>query len=230
MRGLLASLLISMTLYHHTWSADIFHISLIIGTLLLLEMHARDVWLLCWKSWLLLRWIVLPTLLLHLFFTPGEIIFIHLPIPMSIEGLQLGVQLALHLITIFILAMLLGRLFPISMWLQLIGKHDGIYHDLYPYLCLFPGINRDVRMLLRRSYRHWQTSPHKIRHLPATFFELLLTIRQRSQRCARQVWHAWEQQPLQRFADTHQLHTQRLPIITCLVVVSIGIEIGVSYL
>ena len=81
----------------------------------------------------LLRWFVLPILLLHLFFSHGQLIFPDSRLPVTWQGLQQGFWLSIHLICIFMAAMLMFRALDKTEWnrllisLPFIGKHIAVY-------------------------------------------------------------------------------------------------------
>ncbi|MDQ6973480.1 MAG: hypothetical protein Q9M10_01240 [Mariprofundaceae bacterium] len=168
---------------------------------------------LCWRNWQILRWILIPTLVLHAIFTPGALMFPQFFIPISKEGLQLGGSLALHWAAMFTLAMLLGRLFPMGRWIQAVARYPYLYSILYPYLCLFPRMNLLIRALIRHHYRcwnalSWMQPVQKISQLPPHLFSLLLQMKQRSHRCAQHLWEHWEEvdSPLRMKLDGIQNH------------------------
>ena len=68
----------------------------------------------------LLRWFVLPILLLHALFSPGQLLWPDFPIAIAREGLLRGGWLSLHLTAVFALAMLLFRLLKRAEWMQYI--------------------------------------------------------------------------------------------------------------
>jgi len=203
MRFLLATLCIVSTLLLTSWYEHLLQIMFLIGVLFIISADKATAVRLCWRNWQLLRWILIPTLLLHAIFTPGALIFPQFFIPISQEGLQLGGSLALHWAAIFTLAMLLGRLFPVEQWIQGVSQFPRLHRIVYPYLCLFPRMNLLIRALIRRHYRHWNSLPwahplQKIAQLPPQLLSLLLQMRQHAQRCAKYVWQHWQQgyQPL----------------------------------
>jgi len=92
---------------------------------LLLPLLAVSVSLLYWicASWQpvmraarLLLWLVIPVLLLHLFFTPGALLWPGGFIPLSREGLHEGLWLGLRLCALFYAAMLLSRSLSREEW------------------------------------------------------------------------------------------------------------------
>jgi len=68
----------------------------------------------------LLRWFVIPIVLLHAFFTPGQWLFPNLPVAISQEGLMRGVWLSVHLLGMYGMAILMFRLLKWHEWFQLL--------------------------------------------------------------------------------------------------------------
>jgi len=68
----------------------------------------------------LLRWFVIPILLLHAFFTPGQWLFPNVPVAISKEGLMRGIWLSVHLIGMYGMAILMFRLLKWHEWFQLL--------------------------------------------------------------------------------------------------------------
>ncbi len=81
----------------------------------------------------LLRWFVLPILLLHLFFSHGQLIFPDSGLPFTWKGLEQGFWLSLHLICIFMSAMLMFRALNMAEWnrfllsLPFVGRYVAVY-------------------------------------------------------------------------------------------------------
>jgi len=234
MRLLLAALCIGSTITLTSWAEHVLHIAVLIAVLFLLSEHHQAASRLCWRNWQLLRWILIPTLLLHAIFTPGALIFPHFFLPISHEGVQLGLNLALHWADIFTLAMLLGRLFPIQQWVLGITHIPWLDHRLYPYLCLFPRMNLLIRALIRQHYRQWNHLPwrhpiHKIAQLPPHILNLLLQMQAHSRRCAKYIWEHWEQGYQAILSHVDVLQSQRFPHSIALILLSIWINIGVFH-
>ena len=75
----------------------------------------------------LLRWFIIPILLLHMLFTPGQLLLPGLPIGVSREGLMRGLWLSVHLASMYAMAILMFRLLSQAEWLRLIMRlpHSG---------------------------------------------------------------------------------------------------------
>jgi hypothetical protein len=66
----------------------------------------------------LLRWFIIPIILLHALLSPGELIMPGVPVPVTWEGVNQGIWLSLHLSTIFAAALLFSRLLLRSEWMR----------------------------------------------------------------------------------------------------------------
>jgi len=81
----------------------------------------------------LLRWFVVPIILLHALFTPGQLLWPEFFIAISWEGLTQGLKLSIHLSVIFFVAMLMFHLLKRAEWLSYllalpyVGKHLATY-------------------------------------------------------------------------------------------------------
>ncbi|MDQ6990107.1 MAG: hypothetical protein Q9M11_00030 [Mariprofundaceae bacterium] len=197
MRLGLAALCIASSFWLETWYEHVLQICFLVLIIFVLSSDKQAAVRLCWRTWQLVRWILIPTLLLHAIFTPGALIFPHFFIPISQEGVALGGNLALHWLAMFTLAMLLGHLFPIDQWIRAVSHYPRLHRMLYPYLCLFPRMNLLVRALIRRHYRRWNQTPwlqavQKISQLPPLFLSLLVQMQHYSERCAKHLWQHWE--------------------------------------
>ena len=97
----------------------------------------------------LLRWFVLPTLLLHAFFSPGELLWPELTaLPISREGVRHGLWLSLHLLALFATALLLFRLLRWPEWLALLLKLPWLGEYLLIRIWIIAALRRAVAALL----------------------------------------------------------------------------------
>ncbi len=74
------------------------------------------------RLWRMLRWLIIPTVVLQLIFTPGVYIFPQLPWSPSYEGLEHSLRLSLHLIAWFVAAWLLVSLVMLREWWGLLNR------------------------------------------------------------------------------------------------------------
>jgi len=141
----------------------------------------------------LLRWFILPILLLHTLFTPGQLLLPGFPIAVSREGLVQGMWLSVHLITIYAMAMLLFRLLSRDEWLRFILLLPGIGERLMVQVLMMVSMKNHMAELLsylRQQYglRHdWKKIPLL---LMSAFKQALID----ASAYAQMLWLRWPQQ------------------------------------
>jgi len=97
------------------------HSGLLVAILALALIRALDGnWRTGFRLLRLLRWFVIPILLLHMLFTPGQLLLPGWPIGVSREGLMQGLWLSIHLTGIYAMAILMFRLLDHAEWLRLL--------------------------------------------------------------------------------------------------------------
>ena len=79
-------------------------------------------WQLCWRVLRLLRWFMVPILVLHALFTPGRLLLPGMVPLLSMEGLMQGLWLSVHLMSIYATALLMFRLLSRREWLTLLAQ------------------------------------------------------------------------------------------------------------
>jgi len=77
----------------------------------------EDGWLTIIRMLRLLRWFVIPILLLHALLSPGQLVLPGWPLPVTWEGMNQGIWLSVHLSTIFAAALVLSRVLRRSEWM-----------------------------------------------------------------------------------------------------------------
>lgn len=107
------SLLFAAIICHSLW-LSVLYLILSLYLIYLLE----GGWLTVIRLLSLLRWFVIPILLLHALLSPGQLIWPGVPMPVTWEGVQQGIWLSLHLSTIFAAALLFFRLLKRSEWIK----------------------------------------------------------------------------------------------------------------
>jgi len=138
----------------------------------------------------LLRWFVIPILLLHMLFTPGTLLFPGFPIGISREGAMAGISLSLHLIAIYLVAIMLFRLLHQYEWLQLCASIPGIGRQLALNAMMMISLKQVIGRLLgqlRDQFQirlRWQQSPLLL--IAAFRFTL-----QEAACYARMLWLRW---------------------------------------
>ncbi|MDX8396943.1 MAG: hypothetical protein R8K49_01355 [Mariprofundaceae bacterium] len=192
-RGLIAIILLVLVFSPHSLLEGLFILSWLVILLYTLCFDIKSLCHTLLKSWRLLRWILLPTLLLHILFTPGEMIFHGFVLALSYEGMLLGLSLSLHLCQIFLAALVLGQLFPISLWYRMIVRFPYLDHYCQPYFRLVPKLLLEIRVLIRRSYRAWCLEPKKLIVMPQYLAMLSSEVEYRSHVRAIRVHQCWDQ-------------------------------------
>ncbi len=230
MRWLLAGLLIAVVLVEHVWIWSLAHLLLFFLLLLMLEENIQHVWHSLIKSWQILRWLLIPIVIFHVLFTPGEIIWVGFVIPISYEGLTLASYLSLRLCEMYVCAVLLGRMLPMQLWLQAIAHIAILQRHLTPYLRLMPMMLRRVPVLVRRTYRAWRLEPKKVKKLAYYMTELIITVKQDSLRRAKYVWLRWDEPSFTDLSRHKPLLDRNSGYMVCLIIIYGGFEFGVRYL
>jgi len=126
----------------------------------------------CWQNLVhllkLLRWFMIPILLLHLFFSHGQLIFPATLFPFTWQGLQQGLWLSVHLSAVFLAAMLMFRALNGSEWNRLLLSLPFAGRELAIYLLMLGAMRSQIsyglqqlrmQWLLRRN---WSDFPHLV--------------------------------------------------------------------
>jgi len=177
------------------------------GSVLLLRCKYAT-WRPLFRAARLLLWLLIPIFLLHLLFTPGQLIWPGSAIPFSWEGLLEGIWLALHLCTLFYAAMLLSGSLSREEWalyclrLPLIGSH------LLPYVKLAT----PIRALASRGLADAKRQLHAagaLRDIPRVLYALTSLIAEvwhGSAAGAEEVWQRWDEN-----SDSQPAYARSIP-------------------
>jgi len=230
MRWLLAGLLIAVVLIEHVWVWSLAHLLLFFALMLMLEESMQAVWYNWIRSWRILRWLLIPIIIFHVLFTPGEIVWVGFVFPVSYEGLTLGLHLSLKLCEMFVCGLLLGRLLPMQVWLRAIAHVDVLQDYLSPYLRLMPVMLRRVPMLVRRTYRAWCLEPKRVRNLASYITDLIVAVEKDSRRRAKYVWISWDKPKHINLMIQEQFSVSHLSYTGYLLIIYGLFEFGVRYL
>ncbi len=132
----------------------------------------------------LLPWFVLPILLLHALFTPGE--WLLAGVPLSHEGIARGTWLALHFCNIFLAAMLLGCCLVPAEWMGLLSRVPGALPVVKMLLLMRGRIGGMIAMLAQQ----WRIMG-RMRCLPALLIAAVRQCLDESRSVARAMWLRW---------------------------------------
>ncbi len=122
-------------------------------------------WLTILRLSKLLVWFIVPILILHALFSPGQLLLPGTGIPVTEEGLHLGLVLSARLAAMFTAAMLMFRMLSQAEWLRVIVAVPLIGKRLLPFVWMIRPMQRQVGFRLRliqRQYglrRHWRMLP-----------------------------------------------------------------------
>ena len=149
-----------------------------------------------WESIRLLGWLIIPILLLHALFTPGKLLLKGADVPISVEGLQLGGWLALHLACIYLSALVFSRLLAKSEWIGLMLLLPRWGERLIPYVLLLEsGLDKN-RKIVRCEYDRWSAGGKKIRELPVHIISTLTNVMNENGKSAAELWNEWDMRML----------------------------------
>jgi hypothetical protein len=143
--------LLAMALMNHTVQTSFLLLILLVFVLRFL--HGSFVPLI--RLFKLLRWFLLPIFIVHALFSPGELLFMGLPIPLTQEGIQQGVLIAIRFGCLFLAAMLLANLLRQQEWFALLAAAPLLNKRICEYMIMLAMMNRRVSDLLRQINRQW---------------------------------------------------------------------------
>ena len=172
---------------------DLFYIAMIqllisVSLLLILVSGKR----LFTESIRLLCWLVIPILLLHAFFTPGEMLFKGVAIPVTVEGIRLGSWFALHLIVMFLSALALSRLLSKQEWITTMLSIPGWGEKLVPYALLLESGLKKNGEIVRREYASWCSHGKKLKQFPIHITTALTDTLNKNRDDAFELWNDWD--------------------------------------
>jgi len=143
----------------------------------------------------LLLWLLVPILLLHLLFTPGQLLWPGSSMPFTREGMFEGVWLALRLCTLFYAAMLLSRSLSRTEWACYCLRLPYIGPRLLAYLKL----SDPIRVLVSKSmvaakqecreFRGLRDTPRLLQALNG----MIANVWHGSAAEAEMVWQHWDE-------------------------------------
>jgi len=151
-------------------------------------------WLTSLRLLRLLRWFVIPILLLHILFTPGQFLLPGWPITVSREGLMQGMRLSIHLTSIYTIAILMFRLLAHAEWLRLLMLLPRFGERIMVQALMMMSMKQYIGKLLshlRQQFRlrtDWKNTPLVL----MTAFRQALAD---ASTHAQMLWLRWPQQP-----------------------------------
>lgn len=143
------------------------------------------------KSFRLLLWLFVPTVLFHGLFSPGLYIQSPVYIPLTVEGLARGLHLSIHIALIFFAAMLLYRTLSIAEWYSCLNKLPKA-NTLQPYFLLIPQLRMRLYTILVEQKQSWRAMEQRWLHLPDMLVSSIQAMLSASQEEAELLWNNWE--------------------------------------
>ncbi|MDX8405712.1 MAG: hypothetical protein R8K50_06115 [Mariprofundus sp.] len=174
-------------------------------------------WLTLMRMARLLSWFIIPILLLHALFSPGQLLLPSTGLAVTVEGLLQGVQLSSRLLAMFVSAMLMFRMLSYTEWLTAIVAVPILGGKLLPFVWMIHPMQQQVRQrlgLMQQQYRlrrEWRMLPQIL--LGACYQSLIV-----SSQVARSVWLRWPQQVV-----THRSLSEQYDYPLSLLLAIIGI-------
>jgi len=165
----------------------------------------------------LLCWLVIPILLLHAFFTPGEMLFKGVAIPVTVEGIRLGSWFALHLVVMFLSALVLSRLLSKQEWITTMLSIPGWGEKLVPYALLLESGLKKNGEIVRREYANWCSHGKKLKQFPLHITTALTDSLNKNRDDAFELWNDWDA-CVSSVAESSQPGEQGRPVETVLAV------------
>ncbi|MBN4077217.1 hypothetical protein JYT48_03010 [Mariprofundus ferrooxydans] len=105
-------------------------------------------WLTSMRLLRLMRWFLIPILVLHALLSPGQLLLPEWFVPITREGLMQGIRLSLHLSAVFFVAMLMFRLLRRAEWLSVVFLLPGMGKRLMVYVCMMGSMKMNMTRLL----------------------------------------------------------------------------------
>lgn len=146
------------------------------------------------RSLKMLAWFVVPTIILHAAFTPGEMLFPDLSLPVTLEGLKTGLWFSLHLSAIYVAAVLFSRLLVRHEWYRTIAALPFLGRTLLPYMLLLEHVGSGVREVTAQAMNGWRRDGRRMTALAATLAELPAQVMSRSRDYAGDIWNGWDEE------------------------------------
>ena len=167
-----------------------------------------------------LAFLMLPILALHMWMTPGRIWLAGI----SIEGLERGGWLSLHLVLMYFAAMLFSRLISLPEWMALTALCGG--QRLQSHLMLLMPLARQVRWRTQWLGRQWRRRG-SWRQLAPSLAAVMGQCLSVSQRQADALWLRWpaSARPAGFFAASAPL-ADAWPATLMLVLIGAGVLAG----
>jgi len=142
----------------------------------------------------LLIWFFVPILLLHAFFSPGQLLFPGGWLSITVEGLHRGFQLCAHLMAVFLTAMMMFRLLKHGEWLTAVAGLPYVGRRLLPLLWMIVPMKNIVLCRLGVIKQQYQLR-NDWRLLPQLLLSACSQVLLMSGQVASALWLRWPAGP-----------------------------------
>ena len=174
----------------HAWLAFL----MLLPSLAILRLMVGS-WESCRNAWRVLRWLLVPIVLLHLIFTPGAYVFPQLGGP-SYEAVYTAVRLSLRLGLIFMAGMILSRVLNVREWSDALLAMPWVGPRLFPYVRLMFPMRTSMERFVRSYQQHWRLRRRRFSadDLAALLSGLFTQVMEWSRRQGAILWLRWGDQ------------------------------------
>ncbi len=139
----------------------------------------------------LLRWCIVPILLLHILFSSGQYLFPGMPIPLTREGLMRGLQLSIHLSSIFFSASFLFLCLRQHEWFKFILALPFIHHEKsVSYMLTMMPMRNSVKAVVDGFQQQWHLRKHW-KDVPLLLVSIFRSTLAAASDQAEQLWLRW---------------------------------------
>jgi len=145
-----------------------------------------------WRSFKLLLWFFIPTILFQGLFTPGVMVQTPVYLPLSIEGLTRGFYLSMHIAMMFFAALAVFRTFSKQSWLHMMAA-SPLFALAMPYVQLLFTLKHEVKYILGSQKQRWQKQERKWSKLPDMLVDSIQMVIQASKSTALDLWQFWDE-------------------------------------
>jgi len=142
------------------------------------------------KTCRLLMWLYIPILLFHGLFTPGTMLQQPIYLPLSVEGLERGLFLCIHLAFIFFTVLMLFRVFSQAEW-RLLNQILPQSTMLKTYVSLLYSMKDKVIDVLQMEKRQWVNEGGDWKMLPELMVLSIVEVISLAKGEAKNLWQDW---------------------------------------
>lgn len=160
-------------------------------SIMVLIYYVEQSWQRVVRTLRLLRWFIVPILLLHSLFSPGQYIFPGMPLSLTQEGVMQGVQLSIQFSAIFFAASFFFLCLKQQEWIKLILVLPFVHHEKSAsYMLMVAIMQRVVQLVVHDFQKQWRMRK-RWQDMPLLLLALFRTILKEAADHAGQLWLRW---------------------------------------